>query len=87
MAVLVYRALRADGLIASLVANLRYHNRKRQTEIALHRDLELLREQRHQRASTSQEELCDFQKTSGYLAGLKNRIKYNKRSHFELLYD
>jgi hypothetical protein len=49
--------LRAVGVIANLVANLTCQNRKRQSERALHRDLELLREQGHQGVSTSQKKL------------------------------
>ena len=56
-AVLVHRALRAVGVIANLFANVPCQNCKRQTKRALHRDLELLREQWHQGVSTSQKKL------------------------------
>ena len=44
-------------MIANLFANVPLQNLKRQAERALHRDLELLREQGHQGVSTPQKKL------------------------------
>jgi hypothetical protein len=57
VAVLAHRAFSAVGVIANLFANVLCQNRKRQAERALHRKLELLREQGHQGVSTSQKKL------------------------------